>query len=70
MEAALLGRLINPYMENLVYFFLCPLPVDSLNQAAADTLNVVENQVTWSSANETTPTLGNDGSGDLVVYTS
>jgi parallel beta-helix repeat protein len=39
-------------------------------QVAADTLSVVENQVTSSSANETTPTLGNDGSGDLIVYTS
>ena len=37
---------------------------------AQTTLTVVENQVTSSSFHETTPTLGNDGTGDLVVYTA
>jgi len=37
---------------------------------AASTLTVVENQATMSPFWETTPTLGNDGNGDLVVYTS
>jgi len=36
----------------------------------ADTLNVTEHQVTSTSAYETTPTLGNDGVSDLVVFTS
>ena len=36
----------------------------------AQVLNVEEHQITMSSsANETTPTLGNDGVSDLVVYT-
>jgi hypothetical protein len=37
--------------------------------AGADTLEVEEFQVTSSSAFETTPTLGNDGNSDLVVFT-
>ena len=37
--------------------------------AGAQVLNVKETQITVSSANETTPTLGNDGISDLVVYT-
>jgi beta propeller repeat protein len=37
--------------------------------AGAQELNVKEHQITVSSANETTPTLGNDGISDLVVYT-
>ena len=41
-----------------------------LNGAAeAQVLNVKESQITVSAANETTPTLGNDGVSDLVVYT-
>lgn len=36
---------------------------------AQTTLTVVENQVTSTSFYETTPTLGNDGAEDLVVYT-
>ncbi len=35
----------------------------------ADTLQTVERRITSSSAFETTPTLGNDGTTDLVVYT-
>lgn len=35
----------------------------------ADTLVVEEFQVTFSTAYETTPTLGNDGNNDLVVFT-
>lgn len=37
--------------------------------SAADTLETREYQVTMSSAYETTPTLGNDGISDLVVFT-
>jgi beta propeller repeat protein len=37
--------------------------------AYGDTLETNEFQITVSSANETTPTLGNDGTSDLVVYT-
>jgi len=33
------------------------------------TLTVVENRVTTTASNETSPTLGNDGTRDLVVYT-
>jgi len=42
--------------------------VTSIN--AQTTLTVVENQVTSSALYETTPTLGNDGTSDLVVYTA
>jgi len=38
--------------------------------SAQTTLTVVEHQVTPSACHETTPTLGNDGTGDLVVYTA
>lgn len=38
--------------------------------SAQTTLTVVENQVTSSSLFETTPTLGNDGTDDWVVYTA
>jgi hypothetical protein len=37
--------------------------------AEAQGFNVREHQITVSSADETTPTLGNDGISDLVVYT-
>ena len=37
--------------------------------AIADTLETVEYRITASTAYETTPTLGNDGTTDLVVYT-
>jgi beta propeller repeat protein len=37
--------------------------------AFGDTLDTNEFQITMSSASETTPTLGNDGTSDLVVYT-
>ncbi len=40
------------------------------NSAEGDELVVTEHQVTSSSLYETTPTLGNDGISDLVVYTS
>jgi hypothetical protein len=38
--------------------------------AVAETLEATEHQMTFSPALETTPTLGNDGVSDLVVYTS
>ncbi len=41
----------------------------AFSSARADTLDVNEYQVTMSSAYETTPTLGNDGVSDLVVFT-
>jgi beta propeller repeat protein len=37
--------------------------------AAGELRPLLESQITVSSANETTPTLGNDGVSDLVVYT-
>lgn len=37
--------------------------------ALADTLQTVERRITSSTAHETTPTLGNDGTTDLVVFT-
>lgn len=37
--------------------------------AYADTLQITTNQITSSASVETTPTIGNDGTSDLVVYT-
>ena len=42
----------------------------ALPEAAADRLVTDVEQITSSAAYETTPTLGNDGTTDLVVYTS
>jgi PKD repeat protein len=59
-------------MRNLVFkSFLLVLMISVLfsTHAFADTLQVVENQVTFTELNETEPNLGNDGTGDLVVYT-
>ena len=39
------------------------------NDGFADTLETVERRITASTAFETTPTLGNDGTTDLVVFT-
>ena len=41
----------------------------AIPDAWADQLHTVERQITSSTAYETTPTLGNDGTTDLVVYT-
>jgi len=49
---------------------LCLLLVVVAGVTRADILSVSEYQVTSSSAFETTPSLGSDGSSDLVVYTS
>ena len=59
-------------MKRIVSRFTLLIPVLfvlMLSPAFADTLQVDEYQVTWSSAIETTPTIGNDGTSDLVVYT-
>ena len=52
----------------------CSVPIVSVlilaPLASADTLRITTNQITSSSAQETIPTIGNDGTSDLVVYTS
>ena len=54
----------------LLTLFVAAVLLALLSGAAeAQALNVREHQITVSSANETTPTLGNDGTSDLVVYT-
>jgi len=59
-------------MKRIVSKFTLLIPilfVLMLSPAFADTLHVDEYQVTSSSAIETTPTIGNDGTSDLVVFT-
>ena len=50
-------------------FFLIMACIVLAGPASADTLQTTEYRVTASSAYETTPTLGNDGTTDLVVFT-
>ncbi len=53
----------------LTLFVAAVLPGLLGGAAEAQGFNVREHQITVSAANETTPTLGNDGTSDLVVYT-
>ena len=50
-------------------FLVLGISVLLATSAIADTLETVEYRITASTAYETTPTLGNDGTTDLVVYT-
>jgi hypothetical protein len=50
-------------------FVISLLSLLILTSACANTLQVTEYQLTSSSANETWPTIGNDGTSDLVVFT-
>lgn len=50
-------------------FLVLMISVSLATSTLADTLKVTESQITSSADYETTPTLGNDGSTDLVVYT-
>jgi hypothetical protein len=52
-----------------VYFLIPVLCVLMTTAAFPDTLQTTEYRITSSDAFETTPTLGNDGTTDLVVYT-
>jgi len=54
----------------LLYACVVLLFLFSALQGSADTLSVVENQVTFTGHYETTPTLSNYGAHDLMVYTS
>lgn len=60
-----MGRKLFPLM--LVLAFLLCLPTIVL--AGTYSLRTTESQITSTDAHETTPTLGNDGTQDLVVYT-
>ena len=53
-------------LQATVLFFIGALCAVS---TSADTLETVERRITASTAFETTPTLGNDGTTDLVVFT-
>jgi len=57
----------NIIILSVLFLFVSALLVST---AASDTLETSESIITTSSAYETTPTLGNDGTTDLVVYTS
>jgi hypothetical protein len=57
----------HPLILSLGIILLC---LFLSNSVAGDELVITTYQVTSSSLYETTPTLGNDGTSDLVVYTS
>lgn len=62
-----MSQIISRCIQLLATFVFLFILQPALGQT---TLTVVENRVTNTSFNETSPTLGNDGTRDLVVYTS
>jgi len=50
-------------------FLVVVISVLLAKSTLADTLQTTEYRITASTAHETTPTLGNDGTTDLVVFT-